>query len=129
MRNRLFTNRGMADKRMMKMIPLSRLVPAILALAALAGCVSDDYASRPGPDGVRQPGEALWACDNGAAMRVRNLGNAVQVTSPQGEELTLPASPPGSVSRYGAAPYALVFDGREALWFKTGGPPVSCRRK
>lgn len=61
-------------------------------------------------------------------MEVENLGGQIKVHSPRGLDVTLPASPAGQNVRYGEPPYALVFDGREALWFVTGKPPLNCRR-
>jgi hypothetical protein len=52
-------------------------------------------------------------------VRVQGLGDDV---------LELPASPATQRSRYGEQPYALVLEGREALFMKNGQPPLTCTR-
>ncbi len=94
--------------------------------AALTGCVSEGF-QNPG-NGMRAPRMATYQCDDGGTLRVENRGNSVQLQTPRGVEVTLPASPPDSTSRYGDPPYALILDGREALWFVTGKHPLTCRR-
>ncbi|RLQ89078.1 hypothetical protein D8780_13350 [Notoacmeibacter ruber] len=70
-----------------------------------------------------------FRCDGGTAMDVRRAGGgAVSVTSPLGEQIVLPASPPGQMSRYGENAYALVIEGPDALFMKQGEMPVNCRR-
>lgn len=95
-----------------------------MAATALPGCVS-------GGDGdiaPSQPGYAVYQCGSDGRLRVRRLAGAVEVQSPRGVEVRLPASPPGQTARYGEPPYALLFDNREVLWFVTGKRPLSCRR-
>ena len=46
-----------------------------------------------------------------------------------GDELIeLPASPAAQTSRYGEQPYAMVLEGHEALFMKSGQEPLSCTR-
>lgn len=102
-----------------------RLVLALVATVLLAGCV----ASGSGLDtALRQPGYSIYSCGSDGRLSVRRLSGAVEILSPRGVEVRLPASPSGQTARYGAPPYALVFDNREALWFVTGKRPISCRR-
>ncbi|MCB1418874.1 MAG: hypothetical protein KDJ74_07675 [Notoacmeibacter sp.] len=110
----------------------NRIIAAacLAVLPGLAGCLADGPAGfdRSASPGAAQPRTASWRCDGGTTMQVENLGSQIKVRSPRGLDLTLPASPPGQYTRYGEPPYALVFDGREALWFVTGKAPLNCRR-
>ena len=101
--------------------------PLLLILAAsvpLASCVSGG----PSDDSGSQPRSATFRCEAEGSLKIQNKGTSVTVVSPRGVEVTLPASPPGSRARYSAPPYALVLDGREALWFVTGKAPLACKR-
>ena len=115
---------AMDDNAPMKAIRL--FFPVVLA-PVLAGCVSEGAALRPLPTDA-QPALATWRCEGGGTMTVRRVGDAIEVSSPRGVDVTLPASPPGSRERYGEGLYAVVFNGREALWFVTGKSPLNCRR-
>ena len=108
------------------MTPIRVILPALL-LPLLSACVADGPAMGVAT-GDAQPAMATWRCDGGGRMTVRRVGETVQVSSPRGVDVTLPASPPGSRERYGEGLYAVVFNGREALWFVTGKPPLNCRR-
>lgn len=100
-------------------------VAGMVATALLSGCVSGGG----NIDTVLgQPGYSVYQCGSDGRLRVRRLAGAVEVESPRGVEVRLPASPPGQTARYGEPPYAVVFDNREALWFVTGKRPLSCRR-
>ncbi|MEX0343415.1 MAG: hypothetical protein AB3N20_00720 [Rhizobiaceae bacterium] len=91
---------------------------------SLAGCLGGG-----GVDTVlQQTAYSVYSCGEDGRLSVRRLSGAIEVLSPRGIEVRLPASPPGQTARYGAPPYALVFDNREALWFVTGKRPLSCRR-
>lgn len=114
-------------------------------VAALAGCTS----AAP-PAGQRQapaqPRVAVYRCDEGRELRIENLGGMVRVLAPadtagkpeadspalpepaEPEPVELAAAPPGQQSRYGADGYALVLEGREALWMKAGKAPLTCLR-
>lgn len=100
---------------------------ALFAPLLLSGCVSDGMNSAVSTEGA-QPRRATWRCDGGTTMTVINNGSSIHVLSPRGTEVDLPASPPGSRTRYGEGLYAVVFEGREALWFVTGKQPLNCRR-
>ncbi len=91
---------------------------------SLTGCLGSG-----GVDTVlQQTAYSVYSCGEDGRLSVRRLSGAIEVLSPRGVEVRLPASPPGQTGRYGAPPYALVFDNREALWFVTGKRPISCRR-
>ncbi|MAW89051.1 MAG: hypothetical protein CMJ42_21235 [Phyllobacteriaceae bacterium] len=114
----------MADNATMKPI---RLIPIACLVPVLAACMADG----PGLGSAApnaQPALSTWRCDGGGTMTVRRTGDSIEVRSPRGVDVTLPASPPGSRERYGEGLYAVVFNGREALWFVTGKPPLNCRR-
>jgi len=61
-------------------------------------------------------------------MTIQNLGTSVRVQGLGDDVLELPASPATQRSRYGEQPYALVLEGREALFMKNGQPPLTCTR-
>lgn len=94
-----------------------------LVVVSLAGCVGGRVDTV-----LQQTAYSVYSCGEDGRLSVRRLSGAIEVLSPRGIEVRLPASPPGQTARYGVAPYALVFDNREALWFVTGKRPISCRR-
>lgn len=104
-----------------------RLFLLAFLLPILTACMADGPGLRTLAPNA-QPALATWRCDGGGTMTVRRIGDAIEVNSPRGVDVTLPASPPGSRERYGEGLYAVVFNGREALWFVTGKPPLNCRR-
>lgn len=107
----------------------NRLFLAALPMALLlSGCVSGQSDLDGGLSTGPQPRKANWRCDGGATLSVENLGAQIKVMTPEGSEVLLPASPPGQNARYGEGMLALVFDGREALWFVTGKTPLNCKR-
>ena len=61
-------------------------------------------------------------------MAVENLGNKVNVTTPEGGTIELPSLPAGSRSRYSQGQTALVLNGRDALLMVTGRAPLECKR-
>lgn len=75
-----------------------------------------------------QPRVAAYRCGAAGSLTIENFQTSVHVIPSRGLAVELPASPPGSTSRYGEAPYALLLEGREALWMETGKKPVTCRR-
>lgn len=100
---------------------------AVVALILLSGCSSSGPTAALYSTGGAPYGR--FACDGGGTMNVRRAsGTAIAVTSPNGEEIVLPASPPGQQTRYGADAYALVIEGPDALFMKTGDMPLNCKR-
>ncbi|WP_412535189.1 hypothetical protein [Mesorhizobium sp. BAC0120] len=75
-----------------------------------------------------QPATATYSCADGGMMTIENLGSSVRILSGAGEPIELPAAPPAQRARYGEQPYALVLDGREALFMKSGEEPLACTR-
>ena len=75
-----------------------------------------------------QPGTATYSCADGGMITIQNLGTSVRVQGLGDDVLELPASPATQRSRYGEQPYALVLEGREALFMKNGQPPLTCTR-
>jgi hypothetical protein len=104
-------------------MPIRRFSPALLLL--LAACQSAP--SGIDPDSVSQPPKSTFRCTGGVALEVENLGSSVNVTSPSGASVSLPALA-GSRSRYSEGQTAMVFNGREALFMVTGKSPLECRR-
>ncbi|MEP9374641.1 hypothetical protein [Mesorhizobium sp. KR1-2] len=111
----------------------SALVLSPLLLAA--SCVSESNAGGAAPKvsvaydaDTPQPSHATYSCGAGRAITVDNFRTSVQVVDPEGDSVELPASPATQQSRYGQTPYALVLDGNEALYMKSGKQPLNCRR-
>lgn len=75
-----------------------------------------------------QPRQATYRCGDGGVLTVENARSSVTLTDPQGEVVTLPAAPASQQSRYGQSGYALVLEGRDALYMKGGKEPLNCRR-
>jgi hypothetical protein len=75
-----------------------------------------------------QPATATYSCADGGMMTVQNLGTSVRIQGLGDDVIELPASPTTQRSRYGEQPYALVLEGREALFMKNGQPPLTCTR-
>jgi hypothetical protein len=96
-----------------------------LILLLLAACQSTT--SGIDPDSIAQPPKSTFRCTGGVALEVENLGSSVNVTSPAGASISLPALS-GSRSRYAEGQTAMVFNGREALFMVTGKTPLECKR-
>ncbi len=114
---------GQSVKRNKIRAATAAVIPMTAAL--LAGCVSGG-----GPAGhvLSQPNRAVYDCGADGRLTVQRLGAEVDVVSPRGVQVRLPASPPGQSARFGEPPYALLFDEREILWFVTGKKPIACAR-
>lgn len=105
----------------------------LAALAPLAGCMSTET---PGaPAGGAQPRLATYSCSEDGTLRIEAAGGMVRVTliepgDPEDapEPVELPAAPPGQSTRFGKEGYALVVEGREALYMKAGRVPMTCTR-
>ncbi|GHC74031.1 hypothetical protein [Limoniibacter endophyticus] len=102
-----------------------------LGLAAMAaGCVSDPRPTT-GVGGLAsgpQPRYATYRCDGGQTLTIENFQSSVLVVKPDGSSVEIPASPPNQTVRYGETPYALVLEGRDALYMKSGDMPLNCKR-
>jgi hypothetical protein len=61
-------------------------------------------------------------------ITIENLGASVHITGADEQPIDLPAAPAAQTARYGEQPYALVLDGRDALFMKSGQEPLSCTR-
>lgn len=104
------------------------VVPALL----LSACVIDGQQSqsRQGITSVAsaQPRMARYGCEGGGSITVEAMTAAVRLSEAEGDSYDLPASPPNQATRFGEGGYALVVEGREALWMKAGKEPMTCRR-
>jgi hypothetical protein len=109
----------------------------LAASALLAGCVSSEPPRSA--SGAGQPRLASYSCGEGTQLRVEGAGSTVRVTlveppDPEDEDaaapepVELPAAPAGQATRYGKEGYALVIEGREALYMKAGRVPMTCTR-
>lgn len=109
--------------------PSASLAPLPKSTGTVAPPVLD--ASQPVPNSVlseSQPRQATYRCDGNATLTVENMRSSVLLVDPQGDSVTLPASPASQQTRYGQPGYALVLEGRDALYMKGGKPPLTCRR-
>lgn len=75
-----------------------------------------------------QPATATYNCADGSLITIQNLGTSVRIQGVGDDVVELPAAPPTQRSRYGEQPYALVLDGRDALYMKSGSEPLNCTR-
>lgn len=75
-----------------------------------------------------QPATATYACADGGMMTIENFGSSVRITGASNEPIELPASPAAQRTRYGEQPYAVVIEGRDALFMKSGDEPLTCTR-
>lgn len=121
---------------------LSGAICMLLApVTVLAGCTSAPPATASRASTPAPPRIAAYNCGEDGQIRIENFGGMVRVHEPveaaveadAGEPATatpieLTAAPPGQRSRYGSNGYALVIEGREALWMKAGKAPLTCMR-
>lgn len=109
-------------------LPLLLLGTALL----LSACVADGQPSRTGAVAPSvssaQPRHARYDCGGNGTITVEAGAGSVRLTEADGETYDLPASPPNQATRFGEGGYALVAEGREALWMKAGKEPMTCRR-
>lgn len=109
-------------------LSLFAVVPALLVSA----CVVDDQQlqSRQGVVGAAsaQPRMARYDCGGDGSITVEAMTSGVRLSEAEGDSFDLPASPPNQATRFGESGYALVIEGREALWMKAGKEPMTCRR-
>lgn len=104
-----------------------RAALAAFCCLVLSACDTSGDTRRPVVKAV--PTVASYQCGEAGTITVVNSGTSVKVTTDDGTEVVLPASPPESRSRYGEPAYALVLDGSGALWMKSGKRPAECRRQ
>ncbi len=105
----------------------------VAALLSGAACVSDKSAGDAATAATDtasavQPGHATYVCGDAGTLDVDNLRTSVRLTDPDGDNVELPASPADQTSRYTQTTYALVLEGKEALYMKAGKEPVTCLR-
>lgn len=109
-----------------------RFLTVLAVPTLLAACVSE----APQAPINTQPRVASYACGEDGQLRIEASRGLVRVMhlAPDSEEagptepVELPAAPPGQSTRYGKEGYALVIEGREALWMKAGRTPLTCTR-
>lgn len=119
---------------------LSGAICMLLAPATvLAGCTSAPPAATGRSSTPAPPRIATYDCGEDGQIRIEYLGGMVRLHEPgevdadAGEPaaaapIELAAAPPGQQSRFGSNGYALVLEGREALWMKAGKAPLTCMR-
>ncbi len=122
-------------------VVLMRVAIALCPLLPAAACVSESNAGGAAHTGAAsattlavseagapQPAHAVYSCGPRGQLTVDNFRSSVRLVDPEGDNVELPAAPATQHSRYGQTPYALVLDGNEALYMKSGKEPVNCRR-
>lgn len=112
------------------MIKLAHWIGIAAASCVLSGCVSESSLSTVQTDSTsQQPRLARYDCGDDGTITLETGRGAVRlVEDATGDAFDLPASPPTQTSRYGEEGYALVVEGREALWMKGNATPMTCRR-
>lgn len=93
----------------------------------LAACVNGEEAATTGAIGAGAF-SGLYDCGEGGRMGVEQSQDTVRLTVADGEAIDLPASPPGQNDRYSSELHAVVFEGNEAFFMRSGQPPLSCKR-
>jgi hypothetical protein len=112
-------------------------------VVVLAGCTTSAPPAAKQASAPAQPRMASYTCGEDGEITIENLGSVVRVYGPgdpaaragEGDGTAAPAmpveltaAPPGQQSRFGVNGYALVLEGREALWMKAGKAPLTCTR-
>jgi len=94
----------------------------------LSACVAAPTRTAPAgaSSAALQPRYASFRCDGNSEINLEDFGTSVHVIDSRGVDVVLPASPPAQKSRYGEPGYALVLEGRKALWMVSGKRPVNC---
>jgi hypothetical protein len=107
----------------------------MLSVALAAAACTTQKAARsaidPPPvasETTTQPASATYSCADGSLITIQNLGVSVRISGVGDSPIELPAAPSTQRSRYGEQPYALVLDGNDALFMKTGSQPLTCTR-
>ena len=103
----------------------------------LGACTTEGPSSAASDERPRVTG---YHCGEDGSIRIEQRGDIVRVFEPPPPPdpdatepaaapapVELAAAPPGQRSRYGMDGYALVVEGREALWMKAGRAPMTCR--
>ena len=112
----------------------SHLAAALLVAgmaAALSACVAPDAGSarvERSSQASSSPRYASYRCDGDTEITVENFRSSVHVVDSRGVDVELPASPPAQTARYGQPGYALILEGRNALWMVSRKRPVNCTR-
>jgi hypothetical protein len=102
----------------------------LASLPLLQGCVADQGSADvvASPAALPSSGvSATYDCGADGAILLRAGSGTVDLMEADGTSYALAAAPPGQNTRFGAEGYALVLEGREALWMKAGSEPATCR--
>ena len=114
--------------------PPRRVALCLFVSVALTACTTGSAkkttgpAAEPSDQTTSQPGMATYNCADGSMITIQNLGTSVRIQGVGDDVVELPAAPATQRSRYGEQPYALVLDGRDALYMKSGDEPLNCTR-
>jgi hypothetical protein len=111
-----------------------RVILCVFVATALTACTTGPSRKTTGPASETsdqtsaQPAMATYNCADGSMITIQNLGSSVRIQGVGDDVVDLPAAPATQRSRYGEQPYALVLDGRDALYMKSGDEPLNCTR-
>ena len=113
----------------LRRVALSFMMTAALAAAACTTGPTEKAAAPEMTDETSsQPATATYSCADGSMITIENLGASVRILGAGDGPIDLPAAPATQRTRYGEQPYALVLEGREALFMKNGDVPLTCTR-
>lgn len=103
------------------------ITSAFVASIFLSACVANTPTPSTDTPASSQPVRSMaFRCDGNVQVSIGDTGDTVHVTDSRGVDVQLPASPPAQRSRYSQPGYALVLEGRKALWMVSGKRPVNC---
>src|SRR4051812_3179849 len=106
------------------LFPPRRVALCLFVSVALTACTTGaarkSTGSAPSDQTSSQPATATYNCADGSMITIQTLGSSVRIQGVGDDVVELPAAPATQRSRYGEQPYALVLDGRDALYMKSG---------
>jgi len=103
-----------------------RLWLAATACMLAAGCVAGEPGRTGSMAGASTVAAGSYRCNDGSRLDIRRVSGSVQITEADGDVTLLPPAPPNQSNRFGSQGFALVLEGRTALFMKAGATPLDC---